>query len=185
MPVLSLHLAQTKYGPADAVAAITVAGVARPHVTVKPTRTQPPHIERIEGTWLPGSAVAVGVSLPNDLYEQGKGDRNLHILKVELDDVDQKITRDVLGAAVVRFEVKVPPAKAVPAPAQPAPVGMSAPGAAEVAALTAKVDASAARLAVIEGLLREAMERQRAADAQAASFYAAVEFVPEGEVAAG
>ena len=182
MPVLSLHLAQTRYGTADAIAAITVAGVARPNVVVKPTRTQPPHIERIEGTWLPGSTLAVGVSLANDLYEQGKGDRNLHVIRVELDGVDQKIARDVLGAAVVRFDVKVP--AVAPAPTQPAPAGTSAPSAAEVAALTAKVDAQAARLAVIEGLLRESMERQRAADARAAAFYAMVEIVPELEAAA-
>ena len=176
MSVLAIHLAQTKYGTADAIAAITVAGIARPNVTVKPTRTQPPHIERIEGTWLPGSTLAVGVSLANDLYEQGKGDRNLHVIRVELDGVDQKIARDVLGAAVVRFDVKVPATPATPT--QPSP------SAAEVAALMAKVDAQAARLAVIEGLLRESMERQRAADARAAAFYAMVEIVPEVEAAA-
>ena len=182
MSVLAIHLAQTKYGTADAIAAITVAGIARPNVTVKPTRTQPPHIERIEGSWLPGSTLAVGVSLANDLYEQGKGDRNLHIIRVELDGVDQKIARDVLGAAVVRLDVKVP----ATAPAQPAATSTSAstPSAAEVAALTAKVDAAATRLAVIEGLLREGMERQLAADARAAAFYAMVEVVPEVEAAA-
>ena len=180
MSVLAIHLTQTKYGAADAIAAITVAGVARPNVTVKPTRTQAPHIERIEGTWLPGSTLAVGVSLPNDLYDPGKGDRNLHIVKVELDGMDQKIARDVLGAAVVRFDVKVP----ATAPAQPAATSTSTPSAAEVAALTAKVDAAAARLAVIEGLLREGMERQLAADARAAAFYAMVEVVPEVEAAA-
>lgn len=176
MPVLSLFLTQTRYGAADAIAAITVAGVARPNVVVKPTLKEKPHIERIEGTWLPGSTVAVGVSLANDLYEQGKGDRNLHVVRVELDGVDQKIARDVLGAAVVRFDVKVPAVTA--APTQPSP------SAAEIAALTAKVDAAAARLAVIEGLLREGMERQLAADARAAAFYSMVEIVPEVEAAA-
>ena len=173
MSVLAIHLTQSKYGTADAIAAITVAGVARPDVTVKPTRTQAPHVERIEGAWLPGSTVAVALSLKNDKFD-AKGDRNVHVLRVELDGIDQGITRDVLGAAVIRFDVKVP--------AAPLPLGLSAPGAAEVAVLTGKVDALLMQFAEVTALLRESMERQAKADRAAAAFYAAVEFVPEGEV---
>lgn len=165
MPVLALHMTQTRYGTADAIVALTVGGVARPDVTIKATDKRTPHVEQITGAWLPGSTVAVTLALRNDLYEPPKGDRNAHLLAVHLDGVDQKIVRDVFGAAEVRFDVTVPAAKPATAPGP-------APGAAS--------GLSAADRALLEAVLAKVT----AIEAAQNKFYSDIEIVAEGAPAA-
>lgn len=180
MPTLTLFLTQTRYGNADAILSLTVAGVARPDVTVKSTDKRTPEVVNVPGTWLPGSTVAVALALKNDLWEQGKGDRNARVERVEMDGADLGIVRDVFGAAVVRFDVRVPAAKPTPAPAP-------APTPAQAASLADKLDALAVEVKAIRAAVEANGVQLKAVGALAAEtsaalkgFLAEIEIVAEG-----